>query len=218
MPQAEYEVIVPTYKYGAPLRIETIRDLPTDSAWHHIENSIGYTKSANMGLAMCAAPFVVLFNSDSVVLTRDGSWLEKLAEPMKRDSRLGMVGPRCANPRQGLAGTIAPNQGFVYVHPEMSPHGIIDVKIHFWCIMLRREAIEDVGYLDERFSPGGGDDDDWMIRAYQKGWKAGIQTDVCVDHIGQASWPALESLEARSERAHCLLLEKYPPDTVATLQ
>lgn len=169
--------------------------------------NLGYTKSINLGLAVSTAPYVVLLNSDTEVMT-DG-WLEKLAEGFGPDPNLAACGPATDRLQQGLAGTLPKKSGLHYLTPSMTPHGILDVKLWFWCIMLKREAILDVGYLDERFSPGGGDDDDWLMRAYAKGWKAAIQTDVLVKHVGQASWLALESLEARSERAHRLLREKY---------
>jgi GT2 family glycosyltransferase len=184
-----------------------------------IRENIGYTKAINAGLALSTAPYVVLMNSDTEVQTE--GWLEKLADVFNSQetawtgwgnaSGLGMVGPATDRPQQGLAGTLPKNSGPHVVTPAPTPHGILDVKLWFWCIMLRREAILDVGYLDERFSPGGGEDDDWLIRAYSRGWKAAIQTDVTVSHVGQVSWPALEPLEVRSERAHRLLREKYRP-------
>lgn len=186
---------------------------PSFHAWNarvrHFPQSenLGYTKSINFGLALSTAPYVVLLNSDTEVVTE--GWLEKLAEGFGTNPKLAAIGPATDRVQQGLAGSLPKHSGLHFVGPTMTPHGILDVKLWFWCIMVRREAIVDVGYLDERFSPGGGDDDDWLIRAYAKGWKAAIQTDVLVEHVGQASWPSLEPLEARSERAHRLLREKY---------
>lgn len=169
--------------------------------------NIGYTKAINAGLALSTAPCVVLMNSDTEVQTED--WLEKLEDGFLASTKIAAVGPATDRTQQGLAGTLPKNSGVHIVIPELTPHGILDVKLWFWCIMIRREALLDVGYLDERFSPGGGEDDDWLIRAYSRGWKAAIQTDVTVSHVGQASWTALEPLEKRSERAHRLLREKW---------
>lgn len=194
----------------------------------HPPGNIGYTKAINAGLALSTAPYVVLMNSDTEVKT-DG-WLEKLAEVFDKPFEHGMnpapykiaaVGPATDRREQGWAGTLEKGKGPQICSPTMTHSGILDVKLWFWCIMLKREAILDIGYLDERFSPGGGDDDDWLIRAYSRGWKAAIQTDVLVSHVGQASWPALEPLEVRSERAYRLLREKYPvpvPFTAAELR
>jgi len=189
---------------GPPKRMPPA--LPIGSSYLPLPENIGYTKAINAGLALSTAPYVVLMNSDTEVMT-DG-WLEKLAAAWNMD-RIAAVGPATDRPQQGLAGTLPKDTGLHIVRPEMTSSGILNVKLWFWCIMLRREAILDVGYLDERFSPGGGDDDDWLRRAYERGWKAAIQTDVLVKHVGQASWPQLEPLEVRSERAHRLLKEKY---------
>lgn len=231
---ARFDIILPTY--GKPnivmLCIQSILEhsadyrmlwIDNDPNWlagralpsHYVslihylpqEENIGYTKAINAGLALSTAPYVVLLNSDTEIMT-DG-WLEKLAAPMETDPKLAAVGPVTTNKRQGLAGMLAPNTGVHYMQAEIGPNGLLGVKLWFWCIMLRREAIVDVGYMDERFSPGGGEDDDWLTRAWLLDWRTAIQTDVTVKHIGQASWPELESLEVRSERAHRVYREKW---------
>ena len=74
--------------------------------------------------------------------------------------------------------------------------------------MLSREAILDVGYLDDNFSPGCGEDDDWLFRAHQLGWRLAIQTDALVHHVGQASWDL--NLRAKcQERAVAYLKQKH---------
>jgi hypothetical protein len=39
----------------------------------------------------------------------------------------------------------------------------------FWCVMMRRDLFDEIGLLDEIFSPGMGEDGDFCIRAALKG-------------------------------------------------
>lgn len=41
-----------------------------------------------------------------------------------------------------------------------------------WCTVFRAEVLKDIGLLDERFVPGGGEDYDWMSRCYSSGFRA----------------------------------------------
>ena len=41
-----------------------------------------------------------------------------------------------------------------------------------FCMLIKREVIERIGYLDERFGIGGFDDTDYSMRAYRAGYKS----------------------------------------------
>jgi len=57
------------------------------------------------------------------------------------------------------------------------------------CVLFRRFAIEDVGYLDaENFPEGYGEEVDWSIRASKKNWKHGIANRAFVWHQGSTSF------------------------------
>jgi O-antigen biosynthesis protein len=201
-----FDIIIPEYAKGETFFTSAERPGYTAT---RILNEIGYTKACNAGIALSTAPYVVLLNSDATPKTE--GWLEKMAACF--DAGIAAVGPITDNPKQGQGRPDAypPNTGFIQLEPTSTDAGWgWNVHLSFFCVMICREALVDVGYLDERFSPGGGEDDDWLYRAYLKGWGYGVQTDVLVSHVGQASWESLEPLPQRSERAHRLLREKYP--------
>ena len=53
-----------------------------------------------------------------------------------------------------------------------------------FCLLIRREVIDRVGLLDERFGIGNFEDDDYCRRAIAAGFKLAIATDAFVHHFG----------------------------------
>lgn len=82
----------------------------------------------------------------------------------------------------------------------------------FFCAVLRREMIEEIGFLDPRFGLGLGDDDDLCRRARAAGWKVGIALDALVWHWHRSTFQALalEGLdwEVGQEQNRQLLAQK----------
>jgi len=69
-------------------------------------------------------------------------------------------------------------------------HRSVDAKLLIgFFIMMKQEAVEKVGILDEgTFGTGFSDDLDWSIRANEVGVKLGITENVFVHHIGNVSF------------------------------
>ena len=53
-----------------------------------------------------------------------------------------------------------------------------------FCLLIRREVIDAIGLLDERFGIGCFEDDDYCLRAIKAGWRAVIAQDAFVHHFG----------------------------------
>jgi len=108
---------------------------------------LGYTKATNIGMVMSTGEYVVLLNNDTKILGKD--WLDILRKPFDQDTGTGITGPlkftwQCA--------------------------GIERECIAFWCCMFRRSLIDEIGLLDEIFSPGMGEDGDYCLRAQAIGY------------------------------------------------
>ncbi len=54
--------------------------------------------------------------------------------------------------------------------------------------MIKREVYEALGGFDERFSPGGFDDDAYCLDARAKGWKSVVAGDTFVHHFGSKTF------------------------------
>lgn len=104
---------------------------------------LGYPKAVNMGLAAATGDVVILLNNDTVLF--DNTWYSKLTEPLHR------------YPQAGVTGLIKRYQGG-------------KPWVLFFCAAIKREVINKIGYLDETFTPGCGEDIDYCIRAYNAGY------------------------------------------------
>jgi GT2 family glycosyltransferase len=114
-----------------------------------IDDAVGYTKATNAGILAATGDYVVLLNNDTLILEQPKNlWIDMMAEKFL-DESVGMVGPL------GLYDKYA------------DAHVII-----FFCVMIKKEVFNTIGFLDEVFSPGGGEDIDFTIRARNAGFKA----------------------------------------------
>ena len=172
-----------------------------------VGENIGWVKACNAGLALATAPYVVLMNDDTEVVTP--GWLEKLREPMLKDDRIGMVGPvsnftciqnQLVHRNRKLVGE--DSDDWFIQSPLVRSGG----PLSFFCVMLRREMVVDIGYLDEQFGIGLGEDDDYQRRADFAGWRIAIQPTVQVNHDCHQSWDSLEQ-RAQLQRKNALLLQ-----------
>jgi len=112
---------------------------------------IGYTKAVNEGLRVATGEYIVLLNDDTTLLEQPkSSWLNILRAPFDKDNKVGMTGP---------------------VKFTWDCGGIQRTALAFWCIMIRRRLFCELGFLDEIFNPGMGEDGDYCIRASVVGYK-----------------------------------------------
>ena len=58
-------------------------------------------------------------------------------------------------------------------------------------MLIKKEVVERLGYLDERFGIGNFEDDDYCVRAVQVGFKLLIATDCFIYHFGERTFLAL---------------------------
>jgi len=164
------------------------------------ETNLGFVKAINQGLKVSTAPYVVLLNDDVEVTSR---WLEKLLFPFRKDPRVGLAGPR-TDAALSWQGREKPGAGYQILDPGS--------MLAFFCVCLRRELLEEIGFLDEDFGLGLGDDDDYCLRAERAGWKLAFVRSSFVHHRHRATFHALfdpADVHEMQLRAVELLKEKH---------
>lgn len=153
----------------------------------------GYSAAANQGIRAATAPFIALLNPDTIVTP---SWMEHLATHFTSD-RVGAVGPvsNFSARRQSvdqhwqgpLPTGIGPDEAatrlYAWNHGKSEK---ADLLVGF-CLMLRRDIVEQLGGLDERLFLGNDDLElSWRLRLH--GYELRIATDVFIYHEGQHSF------------------------------
>ncbi|MBD2848614.1 glycosyltransferase family 2 protein [Paenibacillus sp. IB182496] len=206
-------IIIPTYNGGALLR-ECIASIRAHTPQPHeiivvdngsvdgtahlcrqeevtfisLAHNAGFPAACNCGLQLASGDALVLLNND-VLVTRN--WLNNMLACLSSSGDIGLVGPMTnyASGRQQL------DEPFTHVEDMAARHNDPDpskwresTRIVGLCMLFKRELMERIGLLDERFSPGHYEDDDYCWRARMAGYRCVIAGDVFVFHHGSASF------------------------------
>jgi GT2 family glycosyltransferase len=112
-----------------------------------VQEAIGFTLAANMGLKMARNPITLLMNTDAHLLDfwPKNEWIEFLTKPFE-------------DPKVGITGTCSMESTWGNYLP-------------FFCTAIRTSLFSELGYLDEAFSPGYGEDLDFCVRTRLAGYE-----------------------------------------------
>ena len=159
----------------------------------------GFSKANNQGMRVARGRYVVLLNSDTVQI---GNALGEAVRYMDGHRDVGALGIRHLNADE--ARSVQPS---CFAFPR-AWHAILDVlgvrlaaaerqpvlaerDVDWVCgsfLCVRRECLEAVGLLDERFFVYD-EDIDWCRRAWNLGWKVRFWPGVAMIHLGAATRP-----------------------------
>lgn len=117
----------------------------------------GFTATVNEGMQQVTDDDICILNDDIEKFQQD--WLLKLSTAMYSNLKYGIVGPG------GRSGTEPAKKGT----PYMTGVQICD-QLSYWCVLIRREVINQIGILDSRFIHYCSDNE-YNNRAKKAGWK-----------------------------------------------
>jgi O-antigen biosynthesis protein len=174
----------------------------------------GFPAGANQEIRAARGRQILLLNNDTVVTS---GWLAWMLRALREDPAVGLVGP-CSNRVSGeeqigvdydedLVGL----DGFAWDwgRDNDGRREIADRLVGF-CLLIRRQVIDEVGFLDERFGVGCFEDDDYCKRAVAAGYRAVIARDSFVHHFGGRTFVGSGvDFAALMRRNHTLFEEKW---------
>lgn len=162
------------------------------------EENRGFAPAVNAGVAASRGEYVCLLNNDTVA-TR--GWLSALVRHLEKDPSLGMVSAstnEIANAAKVEVGyremADLDSWARAFTRANAGRADAIETLAMF-CVLLRRETYDDVGALDERFTVGMFEDDDYSRRLREKGLRLAVARDSFVHHWGRGTFRRLSEEE-----------------------
>jgi len=200
----EFEVIV-VDNASADGSAETVKkDFPQVILVKNSENR-GFAAANNQGMAIARGRYVLLLNSDTLVLDQA---ITKIVSFADDNPKVAVIGCRVLNPDKTLQPTcfmfpsilnMFLSSSYLYkLFPRSRFFGrermtwwnrddIKEVDVVTGCFMLvRPEAIKQVGMMDEQFFMYG-EETDWCYRFKQAGWKVVFAPVGEIIHFGGRS-------------------------------
>ncbi|MCX7984301.1 MAG: glycoside hydrolase family 99-like domain-containing protein [Bacteroidetes bacterium] len=158
-------------------------------------SNIGFPKAVNQGLRIARGDAVVLVNNDVVVTE---GWLNGLLRIATEYESIGLVGPMT----NYISGSQKDRTAWYSTRQHMLQHArktrelyrnvmYEATRIRFFCVLITKKALELCGGLDERFTPGNCEDDDYCLRVQKAGLRVVIARDVFVHHYGSKAFSSI---------------------------
>ena len=82
-------------------------------------------------------------------------------------------------------------------------------RLSGFCLLLKKEAIQRVGYLDERFEVGNYEDVDYCLRLRQAGYELVVAEDTYVHHSLHRTFRSLHACWQRATVNREVLIDKW---------
>lgn len=194
---------------GSPRRVREA--LPQVKIFEN-ERNLGFARAVNKGLAVSAGKIVLLLNTDARL---EPGALGTFKKTFEEHPRIGILGGALLDPDGSPQNCIAPfptlatellNKSLLRIlqpakHRRKvdpgSPRLVRADSIIGACFVVRRETLEAIGPLDERFFFFF-EETDWCLRAWKSGWEVAVAPGAGIVHgQGESSKPVL--VESRIE-------------------
>lgn len=128
--------------------------------------------NGNLGLKAVPSDHDVLYCGDDIRFIEKDT-IERLQKIAYECPEVGMLSPKLIG--RGSPLLVDPPKRVTYSPP---------LQFFFPCVYIKRELIDKIGYLDERFNDFGSDDLDYCIRTKLAGYELAITNEVSVIHEG----------------------------------
>ncbi|MBU3076087.1 glycosyltransferase [Clostridium estertheticum] len=156
------------------------------------DENVGFPKGCNIGIESSDKENdILLLNNDTVVTPR---WLDNLKECLYSDDKVGSTGSitnNCSNYQSISVPYIDVNDMIPFTEAtNISNPNKWEQKVRLvaFCMLIKRDVLNKIGIMDERFTPGNFEDDDLCMRIIEAGYKMMLCNDSFIHHFGSSSF------------------------------
>ncbi|MCX6763331.1 MAG: glycosyltransferase family 2 protein [Candidatus Moranbacteria bacterium] len=187
---------------------------------HRNSDNLGFPAAVNQGVKLSKGDYIVILNNDTLVTP---NWLENLEFHMQQYDLIGPCTNHAPGPQEVITDFYKDNDALYEMakkfHSDNQGQSTAFYKLIFFAVMIKRSVFDKIGLLDEAFSPGNFEDDDFCMRAIYHGFRCGIANDVFIHHQGSATHKSLsldyKNLIAKNKK---LFEKKWPISRYEILQ
>jgi GT2 family glycosyltransferase len=153
------------------------------------ETNRGFAPAVNQALKRCQGNFILLLNNDVIVTP---NWLQDMLTCAR--SGAGLVGPTSnyvPAPQLVVPGyqELTDLDAFAAQRRQQFRGKALPVeRLSGFCLLVGREVLDRIGFLDERFGTGFFEDDDLCFRARDAGFSLAVVLDVYLHHFGSRTF------------------------------
>ncbi|MFW2492015.1 glycosyltransferase [Clostridium chromiireducens] len=156
------------------------------------DENLGFPKGCNLGIDVADNDNdILLLNNDTKVAPR---WLDNLKICLYSDEKIGAAASitnNCSN-YQAISVPYTDIENMIDFADKnnISNPSKWEQKSRLvaFCMLIKRDIINQIGPLDERFTPGNFEDDDLCMRIIEAGYKLMVCNDSFIHHFGSTSF------------------------------
>ncbi len=173
------------------------------------ESNLGFIKNVNRGLEMAKADYVLLLNTDCL-LSKDV--IEHLISHVEKNPNIGLICPISSN-AANLSYDIPEHYSYMQIndifYDKFKGMNFDACTVVGNCLLMTRKCIDEVGFLDEAYGMGYGDETDYQFKAESKGFEAKVAIDSYVFHKSEVSFGTSPEKQKRLEKNRNLFFERW---------
>ena len=150
------------------------------------ESNVGFPMGCNIGIANSEKTYDILLLNNDTIVTKN--WLSNLKKCLYSDEKIGAVGA-VSNNRANLQGVDFTYNNFDEMQNLASKNNISDVKkweekvcLIGYCLLIKREVMDQLNGLDEGYTPGYIEDNDLSLNIIKLGYRLMLCHDSFIHH------------------------------------
>ena len=150
------------------------------------ESNVGFPMGCNIGIANAEETYDILLLNNDTIVTKN--WLSNLKKCLYSDEKIGAVGA-ISNNGANLQGVDFTYNNFDEMQNLASKNNISDVKkweekvcLIGYCLLIKREVMDQLNGLDEGYTPGYIEDNDLSLNIIKLGYRLMLCHDSFIHH------------------------------------
>ena len=151
------------------------------------DSNLGYAGACNLGIKNSDSKYIVISNND-ILFTPN--WLSHLIETSEISDEVGLVGPVTNHasgfhrqPHKSYTTNLDLFREAARIRMKNKGNFMFVPVLIFFCTLIKRKTVEQIGILDPNLGLGGCDDLDYSFRARMAGIQLILDLSVFVHHF-----------------------------------